>query len=96
MMPVVFGRGPEEPSAGEPAAQGVRVDEVRECLLPVDLDHRDPLAVARLQLAVATDVDEPDLVAADLPHHLERTLAEVAAGGVEEGDPPRATDRGHA
>jgi hypothetical protein len=48
----------------------------------VDLDHRDPLAVRRLELRVPADVDLSQLEA-ELPaqptHLLERALAEVAA-----------------
>jgi hypothetical protein len=94
MMPAVYEWGFEEPSAAEPAAQGVRVDEVGEDGLAVHFDDGDLLPVAGLQRRAAADVDELDVVAADLPDHLERALAEVAAGGVKEGDPPR--DRAHA
>jgi hypothetical protein len=95
MMPAVFARGPGEPSAAEPAAESVRVDEVRERGLAVQLDDGDPLAVTRLERGVAADVDELDVVAADLAHDLERTLAEVAAGSVEENDSV-ARGRAHA
>jgi hypothetical protein len=48
----------------------------------VDLDHRDPLAVRRLELRVPADVDLSQLEAelhAQPAHLLERALAEVAA-----------------
>ena len=41
----------------EPAPQRVARHVVDECALAVDLDHRQPLAVALLQLRVAADVD---------------------------------------
>ena len=84
-----------EPLHADPAAQCSRVHEIREHLLAVDLYHRDPLPIASLQVGIAADVDELDVVAADLPHHLERALAEVAAGSVVESD-LRATDTAHA
>jgi hypothetical protein len=43
------------------AAQGVGWHEVGECPLAVDLDDRQPLAVASLQLRVARDVDLVEL-----------------------------------
>ncbi len=62
------------------------MDEEGERLDAVDRYDRDPVAETALELGVAGDVDELDVVAAHLPHHLERTLAEVAAGGVVNGD----------
>jgi hypothetical protein len=65
----------------EPAAQGIRRHEVDKCLLPVDLDDRDQLAVARLQLGVAVDRDLLQLEAELLAQRrdgLPRALAEVA------------------
>jgi hypothetical protein len=62
---------------------------VDERLLAVDLDHRQPLPVARLQLGVAGDVDLRELevgVGADGDERLPRPLAEVAAGRVVEND----------
>jgi hypothetical protein len=48
------------------SAQGVRRNEVDERLHAVDLDHRDQLAVARLELRIVVDSDllelEPELV----------------------------------
>ena len=68
-------------SGFEPRAQRLRVDEVGERLLAVDLDHGQQLAVATFELGVAADVDdleiEADLVANTLDD-LERTLAEAA------------------
>ena len=58
--------------------------------LAVDLDDRQPLAVARLQLGIAADVDLDELermLGANLLEHLASPLAEVAAGGGEERDP---------
>ena len=66
------------------------MDVVGEDALAVDLDHRQPLAVARLQLGVAADVDLVELEWDPRPHFLEhrpRPLAEVAAGRGVERDP---------
>ena len=56
---------PSRRSAPRRRRQTVRVDEVGERLLPVDLDDRDALAVRALELWIACDVDllelEPDL-----------------------------------
>jgi hypothetical protein len=67
----------------------LRLDEVRERPLALDLHDRKPLAVPRLELRVTADVDllqlEPELV----PRRVEdppRGCAEVAPLGVEEGD----------
>jgi hypothetical protein len=74
---------------GELAAEGPRLDVVRAGPHAVDLDHRDQLAVTRLELGVATDVDllqvERELVA-KLLERCPCTLAEVAALGVVEDD----------
>jgi hypothetical protein len=62
---------------------------VDERLLAVDLDHRQPLPVARLQLGVAGDVDLRELevgVGADGDERLPRPLAEVTTGCVVEDD----------
>jgi hypothetical protein len=75
---------------GELAAEGVIVEPVDERSLAVDLDHRQPLAVARLELGVAADVDLRQLesqLALQPPHLIERPLAEVAALRVEDRDP---------
>jgi hypothetical protein len=64
------------------------VDVVDETLPAVDLDDRDPLAVRRLELAVAVDRDLPQSEAELLPRRADdapRRRAEVAAGrGVED------------
>jgi hypothetical protein len=62
---------------------------IRERALAVDLDHRQPLAVGRLQLRVTGDVDVGELegrVHCDGGERLPRPLAEVAAGSVVEND----------
>ena len=60
---------------------------VREGALAVDLDHGKPLAVARLEGGIPTDVDLDELERPLGPHlveHRSSTLAEVAARrGVE-------------
>jgi hypothetical protein len=56
----------------------------------VDLDHGQPLAVARLELGLAGDVDLLELellFGSQLGQQRSRTLAEMAVGGVVEGDP---------
>jgi hypothetical protein len=65
------------------------LNEVCERPLAVDLNHRQPLAVAGLELRVTADVDlfelEPQLV----PRRVDdpaRGSAKVAPLGVEEGD----------
>ena len=63
---------------------------VREDPLAVDLDHGQPLAVAGLELGIAGDVDLLELevlLAAQLGQLRSRALAEMAVGGVVEGDP---------
>ena len=66
----------------EPPAKRCRIDEVDEFLLAVDLDDRDQLAEARLQLGVPVDRDllelEPELVPS-LDERRSRALTEVAA-----------------
>ena len=62
---------------------------VDESPLAVDLDDRQPLAVAGLELRVAADVDLFELELVLLPKRCERalgTLAEVAAFGVIQDD----------
>ena len=86
MMPATSARPFGEPSAQSPP-QRVRLDEVGEGPLAVDLDHRDRLAVGRLEPGIAPDVDRLELLAADLAHDLERPLAEMAALGVVDPDP---------
>jgi hypothetical protein len=74
---------------GQTAAERVRVDVVGEDPLAVDLDDREPLAVAGLELRVAGDVDllerEAEL-GAELLELLARPVAEVAALCVVERD----------
>jgi hypothetical protein len=69
---------------------------VDESPLAVDLDDRQPLAVAGLELRVAADIDLFELELVLLPKPRERvqgTLAEMTAFGVVDDDP---TDRGPA
>ena len=74
---------------GQFASKSVGIDVVDERPLAVDLDHREPLAVSRLELRVTTDVDlgevEPEL-GPSLPHDSKRPLTEVAALRVVERD----------
>ena len=81
----------EEPSesGGEPAAECVAVDEVRECELAVDLDGGKELAIAVLEVGPSGDVDQLERdseLAADLLDHRERPLAEAAVRRVVDGD----------
>ena len=65
------------------------MDVVGEDALAVDLDHREPLAVTRLKLGVAADVDLDELERVLRAHtfeHRARPLAQVAARGREERD----------
>ena len=79
----------------ELSAERGGVDEVDELLLAVDLDDRDQLAEARLELRVAVDRDllelEPELISR-LDERRPRTLAEVAALRPVQND-PRDRDR---
>lgn len=73
----------------QPRPERFRLHEVRECVLAVDLDDRQALPVARLELGVASDVDELELEAElglCVAHDLERALAEPAVGRVVEDD----------
>jgi hypothetical protein len=66
------------------------VHVVREDPLAVDLDHGQPLAVARLELGLTGDVDFLELeglLGAQLGQLRPRALTEMAVGGVVEGDP---------
>jgi hypothetical protein len=66
------------------------VHVVGEGPLAVDLDHGQPLAVARLEVRFTGDVDLLELeglLAAQLGQLRSRALAEMAVGGVVEGDP---------
>jgi hypothetical protein len=60
--------------------KGVGLDPVDGEPFPVQLEHRDPLAVAPLELRVARDVDLLGLVA-ERGEILARPLAEVAVPG---------------
>jgi len=66
----------------EPAAERGRVDVVDERALAVELDDRNPLAVASLELGIAADVHllelETELVERGRDH-APRPLTEVAA-----------------
>src|SRR5581483_11481717 len=67
-----------------------RVDVVDERALAVDLHHRQPLAVARLEVGDAADVHLLELELVRLPHLGERCprpLAEVAVVRVVDDDP---------
>ena len=73
----------------ELAAKSRLVDVVDERAFPVDLDHRQPVAVARLELWISADVDllelEVELVAETRELPL-RPFAQVAARSVIEDD----------
>jgi len=77
-------------AAADAPPERVRRDEERERLLAVDLHHGQELAVARLELRAAGDVDllelEPKL-GAQLLERGAGAVAEVAAGGAVEDDP---------
>ena len=85
MMPATSAPSFGEPSAQSPPQRG-RLDEIGEGPLAVDLDHRNRLAVRRLESRVAADVDGLEVVAANLAHDLERPLAERAALRVVQAD----------
>jgi hypothetical protein len=63
----------------------VRIDEIDERPLAVDLDHRQPFPVLRLELRVAGDVDLLELLAA-CEQDFARPLAQPAALGVVKDD----------
>ena len=78
------------PSLCEPPAERFGVHVVGEDALAVDLDHGQPLAIARFELGLAGDVDLVELEVlfdAQLGQLRSRALAEMAVGGVVEGDP---------
>jgi hypothetical protein len=78
-----------KPLAAEACPERVRIDEVGEGRLTVDLDHGEELPVALLELRITTDVDELELEAElslCLTQHFERALAEVAVRRVVERD----------
>jgi hypothetical protein len=70
-------------------AERIGLDEERERPLAVDLNDREPLAVAGLELRVAADIDllqvEPEVVP-NGTHDTLRGGAEVAPLGVVEDD----------
>jgi hypothetical protein len=81
-------------SAGaiELAQQRVEEDVVDEGTLAVDLDDRQPLAIASLEVGIAADVnlDELELaLCARLLQHRARPLAEVAPLRMKEDDARR-------
>jgi hypothetical protein len=82
------------------SAEGLRLDVVRESAPSVDLDHREPLAVLRLERRVAGDVDLPQRKAQLVPQRselLEGALAKMAALRVVDDDRRTgATGRCHA
>jgi hypothetical protein len=76
----------------QPAQERGAVQVVDEGSFAVDLDHRQPLAVLRLQLGVAADLDLAELELVLAPELCERapgTLAEVAVVGVVDRDGAR-------
>jgi hypothetical protein len=88
-LPAPSGGPAGEPSSAEPLEQVVDRDEVGERTDAVDLDHRQVLAVSGLESCVAPDVDEIQverLPLARLRDDLERTVAEVTARRVVDGD----------
>jgi hypothetical protein len=71
------------------APKRIRIDVVDEDPLPVDLHHRQPLAVLRLEFRVAADVDLLELerkLSANALDDPASTLTQVAALGVVERD----------
>jgi hypothetical protein len=77
----------EEPSGlvTDPTTQRVPVHEVRERELAVDLDRREQLPVARLELGPPADVDQLEVEAElgmQFRDDLERPRAEAAVSGV--------------
>ena len=83
----------QSPASGtslcQPAAQRFGLHEIDERLFPVDLDDRDQLPVARLQLRITVD---RDLLELEPEFFLERKygracpLAEVAVSRVVQAD----------
>jgi hypothetical protein len=86
---------PGEPSAAALQAlpERLRLHEVREGSLAVDLDDGDRRSVGGLELRVAADVDALEVAGADLVDDLERSLAEVTPLRGEQND---LRDRGPA
>jgi hypothetical protein len=83
------GLGGEPSVARQAPAQRALVHEIRERELTVDLDGRQELAVATLELGLAADVDEVELepeLGVQRADDLERPRAEAAVGSVVDGD----------
>jgi hypothetical protein len=69
---------------------------VDEGPLAVDLDHREPFPVLRLEVGIAADVDLLQLerhLGADVLDYAPRALAEVAPGRVVQDDSPQNLKR---
>jgi hypothetical protein len=78
---------------GQFTPKGIWVYVVDEGAPPLDLHHRDPLPVSRLQRGIAVDLDLLELerdLPPDLGDNLSRALAEMAGLRVVEDD---ATDK---
>jgi hypothetical protein len=76
-------------SCGERVPDRLRPDVEDGDAPPLELDDRDQLAVAALELGVAADVDRAELeaeLAAQLLERAQGLLAEVAALGVEDDE----------
>jgi hypothetical protein len=74
---------------GQLPPERVRLDVVGESANAVDLDDGEPLAIARLELGVAADVDLLELesqLVAQRGHLRQRALAEMAALRVDDPD----------
>ena len=86
---------PGEPSAAPLQAlpERLRLDEVREGPLAVDLDDGDRGTIGSLELRVTADVDALEVAGAHPVDDLERSLAEMAPLRAEDDD---SRDRGPA
>jgi hypothetical protein len=86
---------PEEPSAAALQAlpERLRLHEVRESPLAVDLDDGDRVAIGSLELGVTADVDALEVACTHPVDDLERPLAEVAPLRAVDDD---SRDRGPA
>jgi hypothetical protein len=74
---------------GESTAERLGLDVVGESALAVDLDHRDPFAVPRLEAGLAVDLNPLEVEAELLRQGRKlrlRPLAEVTARGLVEDD----------
>ena len=83
---------------GKPAPERLRLDVIGADALAVDLDDRNQLAVARLELGITVDLDPLGLEAELLAKSRELrlcALAEMASRCLVEND-SRLTDRGLA